>query len=128
MRSILIGILLILGVPARADVGDVYFCNTASIVYFDQKKQKVLVDTKSRPFKFKWVEIFDGEQRAKFDEKFIISNLTITIERGGESSFRGVEHYTAGLLWFDEPRLKWTYFAGNEEFKDHTVWASCSKF
>ena len=75
MRSILIGILLILGVPARADVGDVYFCNTASIVYFDQKKQKVLVDTKSRPFKFKWVEIFDGEQRAQFDEKFIISNL-----------------------------------------------------
>lgn len=121
-------IFLILGVSAKADVGDVYFCNTTSIVYFDQKKQKVFVDTKSRPFKFKWVEIFDGEQRAKFDEKFIIRNLSVTIESQDESSFRGVESYTAGLVWFDEPRLKWTYFVWNEDSKDHTVWASCSKF
>ena len=128
MRSILIAILLILGVPASADVGDVYFCNTTGTVYFDQKKQKVLVDKKSRAFKFQWVEKYGGEQRAEFDEKFIISNKSITIESGGESSFRGVESYTSGLLWFDEPRLKWTYFAWNEEFSDHTVWASCSKF
>ena len=53
---------------------------------------------------------------------------SITIESGGESSFRGVNSYKSGLLWFDEPRLKWTSFAGNEEFSDHTVWASCSKF
>ena len=128
MKPILITLLLILGIPVKADVGDAYFCNTTSIVYFDQKKQRVIVDKKSRPFKFKWVEKYGGEQRAVFDEKFIIKNQTIIIESNGESSFRGVGTYTAGLLWFDAPRLKWTSFAWNEDFNDHTLWASCSKF
>ena len=120
-------IFLTLATHIYSGVGDVYYCTSDTVIYYEPKKKQSFIYPKTVKFNFKWTKKFDHEY-IEFGDSFTIGNFKMDkVEAFGDNYFKATTgSSSADILLFDNGSFHFSSLYSN--FQNQMIHATCDKF